>query len=109
MSENDYHKEKRKYIDTVYKELYLVKNKTIGHVVYSPYFDFANNKINRKKYNIDDEMFNFLIKICNFENSLYQPTLEELKKMVEVGIKIEELYKQHQIDMKLEEMEKDFI
>ena len=108
MSATDYYKERKKYIDTVYKELYLVKNKTIGHVVYSPYFDFANSKINRQKYNIDDEMFNLLIKICNFENCLYQPTLDELKKMVEAGLKVEELYKQHQIDMKLDDLEKDF-
>ena len=108
MSEDDYIEERRKYINTVYKELYFVKNKTIGHVVYSPYFDFANHIVNRQKYGIDDEMFNYLIQICNFENSLYQPTLDELKKMVEAGLKIEELYKQHQIDLKLEDAEKDF-
>ena len=105
MSVKDYNKKRIAYINTVYRNLTVVKCKTPGFVTNAAIYDCINR--NRVKYHLEKEM-NMLVKICNFENGLIDPTFFELKEMVAAAIKAEQFYKQHRIDLKLKEIEKDF-
>ena len=105
MSVKDYNKKRNAYINTVYRNLTVVKCKTPGYVTNSEIFNFIQKY--RDKYKLNKEM-DLLVKICNFENGLIDPTFFELKEMVAAAIKAEQLYKQHRMDLKLKEIEKDF-
>ena len=105
MSVKDYNRKRTAYINTVYKNLTIVKCKTPGYVINAEIFNFVINY--RKKYGINKEM-DLLVKICDFENGLFEPTYFELKKMVAGALKAEQCYKQHKLDLKLKEIKKDF-
>jgi hypothetical protein len=106
MSVKEYNKKRTAYINTVYRNLTVVKCKPPGYVTNAAIYDCVNR--NRVKYNLEKEM-DMLVKICNFEKGLIEPTYSELKEMVAGAKKAEQFYKQHIIDLKLEEIEKDFV
>ena len=105
MSVKDYNKKRIAYINTVYKNLNIVKCKTPGFVTNSEIFNFVQSY--RNQYGLNKEM-GLLVKICNFENGLIEPTYFELKEMVAAALKVEQCYKQHKLELKLKEIEKDF-
>ena len=105
MSVKDYNKKRIAYINTVYKNLNIVKCKTPGFVTNAEIFNFVQSY--RNQYGLNKEM-GLLVKICNFENGLIEPTYFELKEMVAAALKVEQYYKQHKLELKLKEIEKDF-
>ena len=105
MSVKDYTGKRIAYINTVYKNLTVVKCKTPGFVTNSEIFNFVQKY--REQYGLNKEM-DLLVKICNFENGLIEPTYFELKEMVAAALKAEQCYKQHKLKVKHKEIEKDF-
>lgn len=108
MNVKDCNKKKMEYINSVYKNLTLIRQREPGYVVNSQIYDFVTDRVNCEKYGLEKEK-QLLIRICEFENGYIDPSYTVLKQMVAAAKKAEKLYKQHKVDLKLHEIEKDFV